>query len=135
MMRAPSSFVRAIAAAGLLVGLFGPSGRAFAHPDVDEARALYQQADFPGALAALARAEAANDLTRAELLEHPRDGALARPDASGERDDGGHCEPASGRHVPPLGAYSAESAGAPPGESSASPSPITTQFLPMALAR
>ena len=40
---------------------------ALAHPTIDEGRRLYDEADFEGALSALARAEAAAELSRGEL--------------------------------------------------------------------
>jgi hypothetical protein len=57
-----------VVAMAVLVVL-GSVSPAQAHPDVDAGRARYAQADFPGALEAFSRAEAADDLTRAELLD------------------------------------------------------------------
>jgi hypothetical protein len=56
-----------------LIGLaclmvLGSASRASAHPIVDEARRLLLEAEFDAALAALDRAEAAADLTRAEVV-------------------------------------------------------------------
>jgi len=59
----------ALPVAVVVLAVLGTASPAWAHPDVDEGRALYAQADFPGALEAFARAEAGDDLTRAELLE------------------------------------------------------------------
>src|SRR5262245_46666023 len=42
---------------------------AHAHPLVDEGRRLYDEAEFDAAMDALTRAEQANDLTRADLIE------------------------------------------------------------------
>ena len=47
---------------------WGPSPAA-ANPDVDEAKELLMEAEFERALAAFARAEAGDDLTREELVE------------------------------------------------------------------
>jgi hypothetical protein len=44
-----------------------PNGSAMAHPLVDEGRRRYEEAEFVGALDALARAEASDDLERDEL--------------------------------------------------------------------
>jgi hypothetical protein len=41
---------------------------AYAHPLIDEGERKYEDADFPGALDAFARAEAATDLTRDDLV-------------------------------------------------------------------
>jgi hypothetical protein len=57
----------AAVALGALVGL-APAA-AFAHPLIDEAVQRYDDADLPGALEALARAERATNLTRADLVQ------------------------------------------------------------------
>jgi hypothetical protein len=43
--------------------------RAFAHPLLEQAQRKFEQADFEGALALYAQAEAGTDLTRADLVE------------------------------------------------------------------
>jgi hypothetical protein len=61
--------LRRIAAAliGTTIAALAPPATALAHPLVDEARASYEEADFEGALDALGRAEAADDLVRDDL--------------------------------------------------------------------
>jgi len=51
----------------LLLGLSVPAAAA-AHPDVDEGRERYRNAEFDAALEAFARAEQADDLTRDDLI-------------------------------------------------------------------
>lgn len=54
---------------GVALSLVLGTGRAHAHPLVDEGRRLYEEeANFTGALDALGRAEAQDDLTREELV-------------------------------------------------------------------
>lgn len=58
-------FVFAVVA---LVALLAHTTVALAHPKVDEARGLYEEADFEGALARLEEAWEADDLTREDVL-------------------------------------------------------------------
>ncbi len=71
---------RAITTAALLGAVattwIAAPGTARAHPAVDEARAMYEEADFEGALAAIDRALSGDDLTRDELLDALRLRAL-----------------------------------------------------------
>lgn len=60
-----------------LVATLAQTTVAFAHPKVDEARTLYEEADFEGALARLQEAWQADDLTREDLLALLRLRALA----------------------------------------------------------
>jgi ribonuclease E len=62
----------------LIAALLFESNRAAAHPAVDEARDLYRQADFEGAIAALDRAAAGDGLARDDALELLALRAIAR---------------------------------------------------------
>jgi len=62
-----SAVSRSIAALAFCVGITF-AGVAHAHPLVDEARGKYEEAAFEGALDTLTRAEAADDLTRDDLV-------------------------------------------------------------------
>jgi hypothetical protein len=65
--RARSPFAPWVAFVALSVVALAPA-LAHAHPLVDEGERKYEDADFQGALDAFARAEAATDLTRADLV-------------------------------------------------------------------
>lgn len=60
-----------------LIAVLGAATTARAHPDVDDGRARYAQADFEGALAAFERAERSPDLTREDLIDVLEGRALA----------------------------------------------------------
>lgn len=63
----PSRAVGGLASFALALGLLVAPRIAHAHPAVDDAQRLYEGAEFASALAALDRAEQADDLTRDEL--------------------------------------------------------------------
>jgi hypothetical protein len=65
--RAPGPALLALALGGLLSVLSPEIARA--HAAIDDARRLYEDADFEQALAALDRAEASTDLTRDDVVE------------------------------------------------------------------
>jgi len=60
-----------------LLAVLGAAPTARAHPDVDDGRARYAQADFEGALAAFERAERSPELTREDLIDVLEGRALA----------------------------------------------------------
>lgn len=91
------------------LAIFGISGRASAHPLVDEATRALERARFGEAIAIYDRAADARDLTRDELLRLLEGRALAKRavgDESGARADldrlaSIHPEHVFARHVPP----------------------------------